>query len=77
MAAAGPCPLQSSVVDLHAGECPGEAVLLPGHRVPVGHADLQQCAAGEHGPPDGAHSEVLLLGGESKGKERHYTKGIG
>ena len=39
----------------------GEAVLVPGDRVPVGHADLLERAARLDRPADDAHAQVLLL----------------
>lgn len=77
MAAAGPCPLQPVPVDLHAGQCAGPSLLLPGHRVPQRHANLQQCATRQHRSADRAHAQVLLLGCESAAKERHRAQGAG
>lgn len=63
MAAPGPCALQSGAVDLHARAGAIEALLVSGHRVPIGHANLFERPARLHRAADGPHAQVLLLGG--------------
>lgn len=75
VAAPGSHPIQSRAVDLHACPSANETILLPGNRVPQRHADLHKRATGHHGTTDCTHLEVLLLGYQSKGKERHHPKG--
>lgn len=77
VAAARPRPLQSRPMDLHARQRAGASLLVPGHRIPQRHPDLQQCATCQHGSPDRAHAQVLLLGGESACEERHCAQGTG
>lgn len=62
VAAARSRPVQPGSLDLHTGARTVAPLLLSRDRVPLGHADLQQRAEGQHSPADGAHTQVLLLG---------------
>ena len=53
----------------------GEALLVPGHGVPVGHADLLERAARLHRPADDAHAQVLLLDRQPSGSHGNRAKG--
>lgn len=74
--AIGSHPFQSGLVDIHTGGSPDEAVLILGHRVLGGHTDLFQCPADKHSPSNDAHTEILLLGCQSKGEVWDYTQGL-
>ena len=53
----------------------GEALLVPGHGVPVGHADLLERAARLHRPADDAHAQVLLLDRKPSGPHGNRAQG--
>lgn len=73
LAAAGPHTLQPGLVDPHSGRSASQAVLLPGDRLPGRRTHLRQCEESQHGSPDCAHIEVLLLGCEPTVEERHHS----
>ena len=76
LAAARPRPFQPRPLDLHARVGAIEALLVPGDRVPVRHSDLLERQEGFDGSANSPHAQVLLLGGESKVEEWHYTQGF-
>lgn len=69
-------PVQSGVVDLHAGYGAIALVFVPRYGVPLRHTDLFEREEGLHRSADGTYAQVLLLGGESEGEERNHTEGI-
>lgn len=68
--ATGSRTVQPGPVDIHAHARADPAVHVPGHRVPLGHADLLERETGVHRTADRAHAQVLLLGGEPEEQER-------
>ena len=61
------------ITGMHCIYFAGQAVLVPGDRVSLGHADLLERAARLHRPADDAHSQVLLLDREPAGSHGHRT----
>lgn len=77
LAAVGPHSVQPGAVDPHAGGRAGQALLLPGHRLPCRRAHIRQREARQHCLTNRTHTQVLLLGCEPESEEWNHTEGIG
>lgn len=69
--------LQSRFVDIHSDPCADQTLHVSGNRVSVGYANLFERTARVYRTANGAHAQILLLGGEPEKQERHHTQRTG